>query len=498
MKKWTLAGSTAVLALVAANTALADVTPEEVWQNWQDFYAATGSTLTTASAQRDGDTLVVTEMKAVTTTDGATSETLIGEVRLRDQGDGSVEITMAEEMSFTTSAPGAEGAAASGASGTVKMPGMVAVASGTVEETVYEYTLPSMEMTIEPTVDGKADGKITLMLTNAAMSYLLSGPADAKKMDGDFTAASAAMNLQFNEDPSSFKGSLNVADLSGKLVGNFVGAEMSEIGKALAAGFSIDSSYSYGALNYDLDITDEAGPTKIVGGSEGGSVQVAMDAAKVLLAGGGKNVAVTLASAQLPFPEVKLSYAESGFKLLMPVGKTENPSDFAFLTKLVDLSVSEEIWGLLDPTGALPHDPATVIIDTKGQAKMTTDLMDDAAMAALGEAPPGELHALDVTELRAKFAGAELTGTGAFTFDNSDLVTFGGAPVPTGKLDLKLVGGNTLIDKVVAMGLITEDDAMGARMMISMFANPGAGEDELTSTLEFKDKHFFANGQQLQ
>jgi hypothetical protein len=39
---------------------------------------------------------------------------------------------------------------------------------------------------------------------------------------------------------------------------------------------------------------------------------------------------------------------------------------------------------------------------------------------------------------------------------------------------------------------------MGARMMMSMFANPGAAADELTSTLEFKDKHFFANGQQLQ
>ncbi|MEY3533709.1 MAG: hypothetical protein RI979_1733 [Pseudomonadota bacterium] len=34
--------------------------------------------------------------------------------------------------------------------------------------------------------------------------------------------------------------------------------------------------------------------------------------------------------------------------------------------------------------------------------------------------------------------------------------------------------------------------------MIAMFANPGAGEDELTSVLEFKDKGFFANGQQLQ
>jgi len=119
-------------------------------------------------------------------------------------------------------------------------------------------------------------------------------------------------------------------------------------------------------------------------------------------------------------------------------------------------------------------------------------------MAALGDAPPGEIHALDVTELRASVAGAELTGAGAFTFDNTDLTTFAGAPAPTGKIDLKLVGGNTLLDSLVAMSLLTADDANGARMMMSMFANPGAGPDEMTSTLEFKDKGFFANGQQLQ
>ena len=90
-----------------------------------------------------------------------------------------------------------------------------------------------------------------------------------------------------------------------------------------------------------------------------------------------------------------------------------------------------------------------------------------------------------------------VTGTGALTFDNTDLVTFGGMPAPTGQIDLKLVGGNTLMDKLVAMGLLPEDQAMGFRMMLSMFAN-ATGEDELSSVLEFKDGGFFANGQRLQ
>jgi Uncharacterized protein conserved in bacteria (DUF2125) len=498
MKQWMLAGSTAAMAMLAANTALADVTAEEVWQNWQDFNASAGGTLTTASAARDGDTLVVKDLKTTSDTSGAKSESAIAELRLRDLGDGTVEITMSEEMSFTSSTAGTDGAPADGASGTVKMPGLVTIASGTADETVYDTTIPSFELAMEPTTDGKPVGKIGITLTDAAMSYLLAGPADAKKMDGEFSSASAAINMDIAEDASTFKGAINAADVAGKMVGNFVGTDMADMAAALAAGFALDSSFSYGAVNYDFDITDESGPAKLVGGSEGGAFQMTMDAAKIMMGGSGKNASISISGAQIPVPEVKLSYAETAFNFLMPVGKSDEPADFALLTKIVDLSVSEDIWGMIDPTGQIPHDPATLIVDAKGKAKVTTDLMDEAAMAALGGMPPGELQSLDVTEIRAKIAGAELTGTGAFTFDNTDLATFGGMPVPTGKLDLKLVGGNTLIDKLVAMGVVTEDDAMGARMMISMFANPGAGADELTSTLEFKDKHFFANGQQLQ
>ena len=46
--------------------------------------------------------------------------------------------------------------------------------------------------------------------------------------------------------------------------------------------------------------------------------------------------------------------------------------------------------------------------------------------------------------------------------------------------------------------MIPQDDAMGYKMMVSMFANAAPDKDELTSTLEFKDKGFYANGQRLQ
>ncbi|MEO1365292.1 MAG: DUF2125 domain-containing protein, partial [Pseudomonadota bacterium] len=94
--------------------------------------------------------------------------------------------------------------------------------------------------------------------------------------------------------------------------------------------------------------------------------------------------------------------------------------------------------------------------------------------------------------------GAKLTGAGDFTFDNSDLVTFDGLPRPKGAVDLSLVGGNGLLDKLVAMGLVPEDQAMGARMMMGLFAVPGEAEDTLTSKIEVNDEgHVLANGQRL-
>ena len=72
------------------------------------------------------------------------------------------------------------------------------------------------------------------------------------------------------------------------------------------------------------------------------------------------------------------------------------------------------------------------------------------------------------------------------------------APALVGALDLSLVGGVALLDKLVAMGLVPQDQAMGARMMMGLFTVPGEGEDSLTSRIEFTEEGgILANGQQI-
>ena len=506
MKHWKLAGSTAFFALMSGSGAFADVTPEDVWQNWQDMSTTYGQTITAADVARNGDALVATGVKISSSQDGVVLDATIDEITFTDNGDGSVEITMSESYPIKLQMPAKEGSTEpTNLTISIAQPGLLMTASGTPEATSYAFEAPTLTIKLEAIegVDAAAvDTTIEATVTAIVGKYLVEGTEAAKKVSSDFSAQSLALTV-VGEDKEAGSNARIVgtfADLAGKTNGNFLRAGMmADLPAALKAGFTTDGGFSFGAMTLDVDVTEAKGPFKMLAKGEGGAITFALDATKMQYGASGKGLDLTVSSPDIPFPELKLGYEETAFNFLLPVGTSAEPTDFAMLIKLVGFTISDEVWGMFDPAGTLPHDPATVIIDTKGKVRMTTDLFDQTAMAALGEATPGDLHALDVTEIRATIAGAELTGAGAFTFDNSDKTTFPGIPAPNGKLDLKLVGGNGLLDKLVAMGILTDEDAMGARMMVAMFANAGAeGSDELTSTIEVKDKVLYANGQRLQ
>ena len=109
------------------------------------------------------------------------------------------------------------------------------------------------------------------------------------------------------------------------------------------------------------------------------------------------------------------------------------------------------------------------------------------------DGPPGQINSLNINRLLLNLAGAELTGNGSFSFNNE-----GEMPKPSGSVNLMLSGANALLDTLVGMGLLPEDQAMGARMMMSMFAVPGDSPDTLVSTIEVnEDGSILANGQRI-
>ena len=508
MKHWKLAGSTAAIALLSGSGAFADITPEQVWQSWQDMSTASGQSVTAASVARDGDTLVVDGVQFASDQGNVKSTSTVSQMKFTDNGDGTVNVTMSDDqmMEINTAADAAvAGSAASKSTISISHPGMAITASGTPAATNYAIDAPTMMFKLVALEGADAtaiDTKIEGTLTGLTAKYVIEPGTDGTKLDSEFATKSMAVIVEGSDanDSSGGKFTISFNDFAGKTKGNFIGtAAMEDLAKAVKAGFAIDGNFSYGAIKIDFDGKDAAGPTKVAGVGTSGDLSFVINADTMTYGTSTKGVSFTMTSADIPFPELKFGYSEAAFNIVLPVGTSDTPTDFAFLTRLVDFTISDEVWGMIDPAGSLPRDPATMIIDTKGKMRMTTDLFDQAAMDALGDAPPGELHALDVTELKISAAGALLTGAGAFTFDNSDKVTYPGMPMPTGKIDLKLTGGNGLMDKLVAMGLLTAEDVMGAKMMIAIVANAGPeGTDELTSTIEVKDKVLSANGQPLQ
>jgi hypothetical protein len=495
--------STALSLVLGAQAVSADVTPEEVWQNWQALATLAGQDLTFDSATQDGDTLAVSGLLLTFTDEmGGSFSANLDTMTFKDNGDGTVAVTMAESYPMALAFPeDAEGPRSLKL--TVTQPGMVITAAGSAAETSYDFAAPTVSVKLDEVIgpDGQPlDTQADMVVTDMAATYQVTSGGEATALDSSLSAKSLALNVSGKGIDGAGEGTvtLSVADLSGSTKGNFLGAEMmANMAAALNAGFTTDSRFSFGAMAVNADISDASGPAKLAGTLTGGGFDLAMDKDRMNYATSFAGGNFTVSGPEIPFPQVEVGFAETAFGFLMPVSKSDSPQDFSVLTKLVDFTVSEDVWGLVDPGAALSREPATFVFDVKGTGFWKQDIMDPAVQME-GAEPPGELTSLDLTQILVRAAGAEVGAVGGLTFDNTNLVTFEGMPAPTGNINVTIKGVNALIDNLIAMGILPDDQAMGARMMLGLFARPGAGPDELTSLIEFKDGGLFANGQQLQ
>lgn len=498
-------GGIAVLSTLLTSTAsFADVTAAEVWGDWQDYFSSFGYDLT-ATEEMSGDTLTINDLKMSVDLpeDEGTVTVMMSGMAFRNQGDGTVAITIPPVMPLALSIDATSGEDVD-MTLNYSQTGFTMIVAGTPEEMTYSYTAAELGISLaDLMVDGTAidTAKLNLMMKNVIGNSVMK-VANLRSIAQNFGADLLTYDVGFT-DPEGGDGTFamngQLADLkfSGdSAIPNEFDPE--NFANVLRAGFAVTGEFSYGGGNSEFSFSEGSDSASGSSSSTSGSLVVEMDESQLRYGGTANGTKLAMSGSDIPFP-ISLEMAESAFELMMPISKSDEPQDFGLLIKLGDFAVDEGIWGMIDPTGALPHDPATVVLDLAGKANWLFDIMDPANAEAMGGEAPGQLHALTLKDLQVRIAGADLTGTGDFTFDNTDLETFNGMPKPTGAIDLKLVGGNGLMDKLVAMGMMSEDDAMGARMMMGLFARPGDGEDTLTSKIEINEEgHVMANGQRLQ
>ncbi|KIC17137.1 DUF2125 domain-containing protein [Leisingera sp. ANG-Vp] len=498
-------GAAAAVVVISAQGALADLSAQDVWADWKAYLTSTGYTVS-GNESVSGSTLTVSDVSMVMPIpeEDGSGTVSFPEIQFVENGDGTVNVLLPAEfpMGFEFSGDGES------FSGKLiyAHDGTPMTVSGDAENMSYGYSSSKVTMTLDGlTADGEAIpadvAKVQITMNDVATQTDMT-VAEARNYSQTLTASSLSYDMGFNDpesnDTGSFKGALQGLNFSGTSTVP-TGLEGPDMQALLEAGFAFDGTFTFASGNGAVSGVDGSDSFAMESSSQGGSIAVAMNKQNLTYDVSQTGTTVNISGSEIPFP-LALSMAETGFKMMMPLAKSDEEQDFALGITLRDFAVPEMLWGMVDPTGQLPHDPATVILDLAGKGKVLFDLFDPEAMMAveMGDEQPGELNALTVKQLQVSAAGAELTGTGDFTFNNEDLVSFDGMPAPSGEANLKLTGANALIDKLIGMGLMSDSDAMGARMMMGMLAVPGEGEDTLTSTIAIsEDGQIHANGQRI-
>lgn len=495
----TIGGTAAFIALMGSTAAFADVTAKEVWTDWHDYMSGFGYEIAASeSATSDGITVDGLTVSMALPEDEGTIKIAFGTISFKEQGDGTVAVVLPDRLPMAISVN-------NDVSFTLNYDtaGMSMIVSGSANEMAYNYSAPQVALSIaDLVVEGEKidDAKFNMVLTNM-VGKSTSAMGSLRTMVQSFSTDMLTYDFALTEpggEGFSMKMRGSIADFNGTSdISIPKDVDFEQFADALTAGFSARGGFIWGAGSSELMSSDRGETVEASTASKSGGLSFAVDRDIINYGGSASGTKMSMTTSEFPIP-VDIAIGETLFNLLMPVNKTDTPSDFGLTIKLGDFSISDGIWGLFDPKAVLSRDPATIHMDFTGKANWLVDIMNPESDEVMNAEVPGQLHALTLKTLQVKAAGAELTGAGGFTFNNDDLETFDGLPAPTGAIDLMLTGGNGLMDNLVAMGLLPEDEAMGARMMMGLFAIVGEGEDTLTSKIEVTaDGQVLANGQRL-
>ena len=524
--KSVLAASTSAAALLLLSTAaMADVTAEEVSQNWQGMAKASGQTFTIGKEEKGDGTVTLTDVGIATRTANLEVSGKIPSIVFTEAGDGTVSVTMspAYDLAFASAAPDRK--RTTGTIG-IKQDGMTLIVSGTPQAMDYAWDVASGEVAFGNfEEDGvPKDLDIDVKLKEAKSTYNVK-PGERRDFTSTFAVSSVDFSVSGTDtsvamepgttdggatgaapagEPMKYAATGTVSGLAGASTVAMDGKSASgDLAQMLANGFATRSSFTY-------DSSAVQGSMDLPGGGKGsysttsgaGRIAVAVDPDHLSYDIGTADNAIELKMAETgPMSDASFSIGESRVSILVPVAKSDTPKPFGFNMTLRGVTLSDAIWSLFDPQSTIPRDPITVVLDTKGTATPKQSLANPGGMDAFpaSNEPPADLDTLEITDLDVSGGGAELKGSGALAFDNTRPKVLAEAlPMPTGTIDLTLDGSNDLMGKLMALGILPPQAMMGFGMVTALIAKPGPTADSLVSKIEFTDDgKILANGNPL-
>lgn len=463
--------------------AYADLTPETLWQDWQDRAAAAGRSLSAEVEQ------------------GA-ALTLRGLTVTRPLGDGTVTATF-DRMDLTQAGPDVQ----------VSLPGnqeiTVTANPGEGGESIAVFSLGDGPLTAlakdatgEPTYTLNAD-----TLTATLLSLTQNGEEVDADMRADLSGLGGTVSgLSGGDAPL-------VADLTADAVASELivrdpatGGEVRNTATQQNVAMRAELSGSQGdwSMIARLESTDSTSVS--LQSSPEGSFETdsKQDTSRLALTltdlradytAALTGMATTVSGSIVPMGPLSIVMGAANLSLSLPTGPADGIQTARVAIDLKDATMGDSIWAMLDPRGALPRDPGQLSLTAEADLEMI-DVLTPTALPGDESVPSLAPRAVRIETLALDLAGATLGGTGAFTIPEGP----GGVPniaEPIGALDLQATGLAGLLQQAIAGGIVSAQQAMGAQMMLGMFAVQGNG-DTFTSKVETgAGGTLFVNGNQL-
>ncbi|MEO0915136.1 MAG: DUF2125 domain-containing protein, partial [Pseudomonadota bacterium] len=254
-----------------------------------------------------------------------------------------------------------------------------------------------------------------------------------------------------------------------------------------------------GPATFDTRIESDEFPVSISGSAEAGTFEISLKEGVLAYVAdtGGFIYNVAVSYPGLPLPPFELAAGELGMDFRIPMRQADGPQPVNADLSISDLTISEALWGLIDPEGTIPRDPANLNIDLGATveilAPVVESLDEDGVDDAGNPMEVAQVSDVDITTVYLNAGGAEVAADGSLVMNNA-----GPFPMPEGAINVSLKGIQGLVNSLTELGLVGAQEAGMAMGMMMAFAKPGEEPDSFTSEIEFKDGGVTANGIPLQ
>lgn len=482
----------AATTLFPATAAFADVTPQEVWEQFQVSAQVSGQTWTAGNMEQNGDTLIAQDVSITMPgfSDFMTVSGAVPKLLLQQLDDGTVKITTPDSVTYSVSVDGKSelGIERMYVNSTMTMDN-VSIASGTADDLSVEIMPGTITYVTQKQVkDGVAivpEQTIILLGVKGLTSQKTSGSDVASTWN--MTAEAVTMVSNGTTDEMTMESSYKMAPLT--LTADFTASlDASDAPLGFLETLNGTGNYSIGNMSFETSTGTAEQLINMTGESAKTTVGVAIVDGSLTYTGTSANTEMVVSGSAIPFPQVDLGLEKASFALTVPFLASDDAEAFGLKLGLENLRLPEIAWMMLDPAGQIAHDPATLKLDISGDMVLDVNLLNPTEiLASADNSLPVFPKNLALNELFLSIAGATLTGKGEAMFIEQGDMEDTKLPFKTAEATLSLTGGTALIDTLAQTGLVPPQMSTTAKLMLGMFARPGAGDDSYITDIELDE-----------